>query len=107
LVALPDAEERAIDAVLQPGEMSIHHCLTVHGSDPNRSDSDRIGMTMTFLRTDVRSRKGKDFATLVRGQDRFGNFEHAPVPAADLDAAAVAAHARASQRRRELIYATG
>ncbi len=33
--------ERATPLELEPGDVSIHHCLTLHGSAPNRSDHSR------------------------------------------------------------------
>jgi len=99
-------EARVIDLVLEPGEMSIHHCLTVHGSRGNTTDVPRIGMTMTYVRPDVVSRKGRDMASLVRGIDRFGHFELAPAPASDLDADAIAIHAEAARKRMAVIHGT-
>jgi non-heme Fe2+,alpha-ketoglutarate-dependent halogenase len=37
----------------------------------------------------------RDSATLVRGVDRYGNFDHEPRPKRDLDEQALAAHADA------------
>ena len=102
---VPEAEAWAVNLVLRPGEFSLHHGLTVHSSNPNRSASARIGMTMTFIRPEVRSTKGRDTATLVRGRDHYRHFELNPRPSGDLDPAAVAVHAAASQRRAAVIDA--
>lgn len=40
---------RVVDLVLEPGEMSLHHGDLIHGSNPNRSDSDRIGFVVRYL----------------------------------------------------------
>ena len=37
------AEEDKVSMELQPGEISFHHGLTIHGSGPNSSDDRRIG----------------------------------------------------------------
>ena len=37
-VAVEVDERDAVDVVLKPGEMSIHHVRLIHGSEPNRSD---------------------------------------------------------------------
>ena len=100
-----EAEGSAVDVVLRPGEFSLHHGLTVHSSNPNRSASARIGMTMTFVPPEVRSTKGRDTATLVRGRDRCRHFDLNPRPERTLDAAAVAVHAQASRRRAAVIDA--
>ena len=42
-------ESRAVDVVLQPGEMSLHHSTIVHGSNPNSSDEPRIGFIVRFV----------------------------------------------------------
>jgi len=45
LPSLSEAQRAAIDTAvsleLQPGDVSIHHCLTLHGSGPNRGASAR------------------------------------------------------------------
>ncbi|QEG33407.1 phytanoyl-CoA dioxygenase family protein [Bythopirellula goksoeyrii] len=33
---------------LEPGDMAIHHCQTIHHSDPNTSDKSRLGLLMVF-----------------------------------------------------------
>jgi chlorinating enzyme len=86
-------EADAIDVLLAPGEMSLHHVRAVHGSEPNRSDDRRIGFAIRYMPTRVRQRAGRDFATLVRGEDAYGHFEPEPRPIGELDPAAVAAHA--------------
>jgi len=61
---------------LKAGEMSLHHVRLIHGSEPNPSDSRRIGFAIRYLPTYVRQIAGThDWATLVRGVDRYGNFE--------------------------------
>jgi hypothetical protein len=42
-------ERRALDVVLQPGEMSLHHSTIIHGSNPNASDEPRIGFIVRFV----------------------------------------------------------
>jgi phytanoyl-CoA hydroxylase len=44
---LPEHCEKATHK-LKPGDALLHHCLTVHGSDPNRSERSRRGWTMQF-----------------------------------------------------------
>ena len=43
-------EEDAVDLVLEPGDVSVHHTLTVHSSDTNRSDGWRIGIGISTTR---------------------------------------------------------
>jgi ectoine hydroxylase-related dioxygenase (phytanoyl-CoA dioxygenase family) len=94
----------AVDLVLQPGEMSLHHVKLIHGSNPNRSDDRRIGYAIRYIPTSVRQTAGKeDSAMLVRGVDRYQHFipEHPPV--ADLDEAARAEHAAVVARQHRIL----
>ncbi len=85
---------KAVMLSLQPGEMSLHHVRLIHGSDPNPSAKRRIGFAIRYLPTHVRQIEGtRDSATLVRGVDRFGNFEREFPPQHDLSEAALALHA--------------
>ena len=77
------AEEDKTSIVLEPGQMSLHHGLTIHGSGPNTSDDRRIGVVIRYIRPDMEQQVGaRDFAMMARGEDRFGHFEHVPEPAA-------------------------
>jgi ectoine hydroxylase-related dioxygenase (phytanoyl-CoA dioxygenase family) len=97
-VAVPFEESRAIDLCLRPGEMSVHHVRTIHGSGPNVTDGPRIGINMTFIPPSVRQTQGRESAMLIRGTDLFGHFDQEPRPDADLDSAARAAHRLAMSR---------
>ena len=39
---------RAVDVILRPGEVSLHHGRIVHGSNPNRSTGPRIGFVIRY-----------------------------------------------------------
>lgn len=41
LVAAPGDVDRAVACPLEPGDVSVHHCLTVHQAGTNRSDRPR------------------------------------------------------------------
>jgi Phytanoyl-CoA dioxygenase (PhyH) len=98
-------EREAVDIVLRPGEMSLHHVLIVHGSRPNASADRRIGYAIRYIPTRVRQLAGpRDSATLVRGRDAFGHFDLEPAPGADLDPEALALHADISDRQVKLLY---
>ncbi len=78
-VNVPDNEKTAIE--LQPGEISLHHGLTIHGSGPNTTDDRRIACVIRYIRPDMAQQDGdKDHAMLVRGKDRHHNFQHTPAP---------------------------
>lgn len=75
----PEQEKTAVDLILKPGEMSIHHGLTIHGSLPNQSDRRRCGLTMRYVPTFVKQVNANSMgiryhALLVRGQDEEKHF---------------------------------
>ena len=104
-IAVDVDECQAVDIVLQPGEMSLHHVLIVHGSRPNTSADRRIGYAIRYIPTRVRQVTGpRDSATLVRGHDAFGHFDLEPPPVSDLDPQARALHAEISDRQVKILY---
>jgi len=50
-------EADAVDIVLRPGEMSLHHTNIVHGSKPNGSDGPRIGFIVRFVTSRTTNRE--------------------------------------------------
>jgi non-heme Fe2+,alpha-ketoglutarate-dependent halogenase len=89
-----DVDDRdAVTLQLAAGEMSLHHVRLIHGSEPNPSGQRRIGFAIRYIPTYVRQVAGShDTATLVRGVDRYENFEPEQVPDADCSPAALAYH---------------
>lgn len=78
-VDVDQADKTAIE--LQPGEMSLHHGLTIHGSGPNTSKDRRIGCVIRYIRPDMAQTVGaRDFVMAARGEDRHQNFVHVPRP---------------------------
>lgn len=105
-VAVTVDEGRAVDVVLDQGQMSLHHVRLVHGSEPNRATHPRIGFAIRYVPTYVKQlSRMPDSATLVRGHDAFGHFIHEPAPASDFHPDAVAFHAKAFEAQMEIIYA--
>jgi non-heme Fe2+,alpha-ketoglutarate-dependent halogenase len=83
-------EASAVDIVLAPGEMSLHHLLLVHGSRPNRSDRRRCGLAIRYIPAHLTNARGpRGTATLVRGRDH-GHFDLEQAPEAAFDPAALA-----------------
>jgi non-heme Fe2+,alpha-ketoglutarate-dependent halogenase len=105
-IAVTVDEDQAVDIVLDPGQMSLHHVRLVHGSEPNGAGHRRIGFVIRYVATHVRQLNGtRDSAMLVRGHDDFGHFIHEPAPASDFHPDAVAFHAQAFEAQMEIIYA--
>ena len=87
---------------LKAGEFSLHHELAVHRSAPNHAAHRRVGIGLNYLPPHVRVNSPVRLkAMLVRGEDRYGNFELVAPPAAERDAAALAVHQQVSERYRE------
>jgi hypothetical protein len=94
-----DFDVSAIEPVcltLAPGEISLHHAFLIHGSAPNAAPDRRLGLTFIYHPPHLRQKGAcRTSAMLVRGEDRFGHFDHERPPVAEDDAATVARHERA------------
>jgi ectoine hydroxylase-related dioxygenase (phytanoyl-CoA dioxygenase family) len=72
-------ESQAVDVVLQPGEMSLHHSTIIHGSNANTSDEPRIGFIVRFVTNRITNR---DRPLLrVRGEADCSHLSLAEPPA--------------------------
>lgn len=103
-IAVDVDESKAVGIPLRAGEMSLHHIKLVHGSAANRSKDRRIGLALRYIPTYVRQTKVRDSAMLVRGTDKYHHFDYEPRPRADLDEAALGAHADAVARQVKALY---
>jgi hypothetical protein len=90
-------ERQAVDLDLTPGQMSIHHSMTVHGSGANRSDYRRVGFVIRYVPGHAIQKEARISAALVRGRD-LGNFDLEQEPEADFHADAVRRHAEVIRR---------
>lgn len=81
-------ESSAVDVILNPGQVSLHHGRIFHASGPNRSQYDRIGLVFRFLTPEVKQQVAKrDYAMLMRGRDNTGNWIHIDRPTSNFSAA--------------------
>jgi ectoine hydroxylase-related dioxygenase (phytanoyl-CoA dioxygenase family) len=103
-VAVEVDETKAVQIVLAPGEISLHHVRLVHGSPANPSNDRRIGFAIRYIPTSVAQIAGEDSATLVRGTDTFHHFELEPRPTRDMDPEFVALHKTITQRNAQILY---
>jgi non-heme Fe2+,alpha-ketoglutarate-dependent halogenase len=104
-VAVKVDEALAVDIILEPGEMSLHHVGIVHGSEANISAIPRIGFAIRYIASHVRQIGGRTTATLARGVDEHGHFDPEPRPGADYDADGLAFRANALARQHAVLYA--
>ena len=91
--------------ILQPGEMSMHHPLLVHGSGANRSTERRVGFAIRYISGHL-SQRGERHgtATLVRGKDH-GHFDLEQAPEAEFCPAARARHRDLLRRWMNIVTA--
>ena len=98
-------EQKIVHVELFPGQVSLHHGKLLHASAPNRTDERRIGLSIQFIAPHVRQTVArKDYAMLVRGEDRYRHFEHVPAPSDDLSEAALMWHNRILDAQNEAMY---
>ncbi len=98
----PFDESVPVAMALRAGEFSLHHELAVHRSAPNNASHRRVGIGLNYIPPHVRVNGPVRLkAMLVRGEDRYGNFDLVDPPAAERDVAALAVHQKVSDRYRE------
>lgn len=98
-IAVAVDEQHAVDFVLQPGQISLHHLWIVHGSRANESDIPRIGLAVRYISTRVRQQDADDpFAMLVRGEDTHHNFRLTERPTSNEGMAGEGLHGEALKR---------
>jgi hypothetical protein len=104
-VAPPVDERKAVDVILKPGEMSLHHPMAVHGSAPNESGGRRIGFAIRYISARIRQRgEARGTAVLVRGRDH-GHFDLEEAPEAPFYPVARARHAALFRRWMKIVAA--
>ena len=78
VITEPLDESAPVAMPLQAGWFSMHHGLCPHRSGPNTSQHRRIGLGLNYIPTHARPAGSvRQAALLVRGTDRYGNFEPA------------------------------
>ena len=99
-ISNPDGVADAVPVTLAPGQMSLHHVRTIHGSPGNESPKRRMTVAITYLPPHVRPRSGRDTATLVRGKDRYGHWIAEPsLPQDEYDLGCVDGHRKSMDIR--------
>jgi hypothetical protein len=74
-------ESRAVDVVLQAGDVSIHHPNLIHGSNANTSDRWRRGLTIRYIPTTTRiTTQPWPSSFLLRGKPVAGINQYLPRP---------------------------
>ncbi len=98
-------EAARVDLILRPGQMSLHHACTIHGSRPNRGARRRIGYALqAYMPAGARQTIGRNYWLPVRGKPRHPDLERLRRPRVDMDPAAVAERDRANRNFTEILY---
>jgi len=75
-------ESDAVDIVLDPGDVEVHHPNIIHGSNANTSDRWRKGLTIRYIPASTRITKpGVGAPFLLRGDAVEGVNDYLPRPA--------------------------
>ena len=94
-----------IPIILKPGQLSIHHPMTVHGSGPNLSKSRRIGFAIqSYIGTKVEQILGKTYVQQVRGKDDFKYHEHTSRPNKLMDRKDLILRDNANNELQKILY---
>jgi len=75
-------EDKAVDIVLDPGDVEVHHPNIIHGSYANRSPRRRCGLTIRYIPTSTRIVTEGQWpsAFLLRGEPVEGINSYLPYP---------------------------
>ena len=74
-------ESRAVDIILNPGDISIHHPNVIHGSKANNSDMWRRGLTIRYIPTSTQvTEKSWPCVMLLRGKSHPGINDYKTFP---------------------------
>jgi non-haem Fe2+, alpha-ketoglutarate-dependent halogenase len=95
----------AVDLALRPGEIGLFNSAIVHGSRPNLSRERRLMLLVEMMPTSVEERAHRDSAMLVRGVDRYGNYDAEPRPKVEFGADEVAAWEAVVRKRARNVFA--
>ena len=98
-------EAQAVHITLDPGEVSLHHGRLFHASGANSTDRWRLGLAMQFLAPSMKQVvASRDYAQLVRGEDRFGHFKTPPRPKFNYDPQCLAVREDLMAAQSEALY---
>jgi len=81
-IAVEVDESQAVDMVLEPGDVEVHHPKIVHGSNPNTSPHRRCGLTIRYIPTSTRitaEEQPYPSAFLLRGDPGGNSYQPRPV----------------------------
>jgi len=97
--------KETVPIILKPGQLSIHHPMTVHSSGPNLSKCRRIGFAIqSYIGTNVKQINGKTYVQQARGKDDYKYHEHTPRPIKLMDKNDLNFRDNANKELQKILY---
>ncbi len=97
------AEADKVNIEIHPGQMSLHHGLTIHGSGPNTSNDRRIAAVIRYMRPDAVPAEDRTDVMVARGSDTSGRATMIPAPAANFEPEALALYEEIRQAQAKIM----
>jgi ectoine hydroxylase-related dioxygenase (phytanoyl-CoA dioxygenase family) len=98
-------ESMAVDLVLRPGQMSLHHAKIIHASQPNRSQQRRVGYAMqAYMPAGARQTLGENYWLPIRGDCAQPDFIELQRPVTDMDLAGAGERDKANRNWANILY---
>jgi ectoine hydroxylase-related dioxygenase (phytanoyl-CoA dioxygenase family) len=97
-------EDKAVDFVLQPGEMVMFHNSLVHGSSINVGPDRRFLLLVEMVPTWAQGSRSRESAMLLRGVDMYNAFDDEPRPDGEFTVEAQANWKRVVDSRAKRLF---
>jgi non-heme Fe2+,alpha-ketoglutarate-dependent halogenase len=98
-------ESKKVDLILKPGQMSLHHARTIHGSQPNLSQHRRIGFTIQgYMRSGTEQVLGENYWQPARGNPQHPGMITLKRPAHEMSTSGVSERSKANQNWADILY---
>lgn len=98
-------ESTAADLILKPGQASVHHCRTIHGSRPNRSNRRRIGVALqSYIKPEVKAVGGVGYSIPCRGRDRLNYHKVLTRPSGDMTPEGLRQRDEVNENLEKILY---
>ena len=98
-------DSTAVDLILKPGQMSLHHAQVIHGSQPNRSQRRRVGFAMqAYMPAGARQTLGDNYWLPIRGNCLQPDFVTLKRPRSDMDPEGVGEREKANRNWADILY---
>jgi hypothetical protein len=98
-------DSAAVDLILKPGQMSLHHARIIHGSQPNRGTRRRAGYAIqAYAPAGTRQVVGENYWMPIRGEFMESGFIELERPRNDMDATSIDERDKVNRNWADLLY---